>query len=266
MVGSRLKLTSRKTAFGAAILVAVVLPATASAKYTWPERIKAAERYADERAGKESFAVVDERGRLRGRHKGRIHHSASVVKAMFLVAYLRRGDVRDRDLSDDEKRLLEPMIKRSDNQAADAIRARVGDRAVLRLARASGMTRFALPSNWALSEITARDQAGFMYRLERLVPRRHRDYALDLLADIVRSQRWGIPPAAPDGWGLHFKGGWANGVERGWRTNQVALLRRGERRLAAAILVRYAPGRGHARNTIEGIARRLFRRYGRLRD
>ena len=36
--------------------------------------------------------------------------SASVVKAMFLVAYLRRASVRDRALTDYDKGLLDPMI------------------------------------------------------------------------------------------------------------------------------------------------------------
>ena len=54
------------------------------------------------------------------------YSSASLVKAMLLVAYLDRGDVRRRDLRGSERRLLGPMVRVSDNDAATAIYQRVG--------------------------------------------------------------------------------------------------------------------------------------------
>ena len=60
--------------------------------------------------------------------------SASVLKAMLLVAYLRHARVRGR-CARSERALLTPMIRVSDNSAATAIRDRVGD-AALRPARA----------------------------------------------------------------------------------------------------------------------------------
>ena len=62
------------------------------------------------------------------------YRSASVVKAMLLVAYLRRSDVRGRGLRADERALLDPMIRFSDNGAADAVHARVGLAALAALA------------------------------------------------------------------------------------------------------------------------------------
>ena len=57
--------------------------------YPWQRRMKSAVHFARRRAGSVSFAVVDERGRVRGFHRGRRHSSASVHKAMLLVAFLQ---------------------------------------------------------------------------------------------------------------------------------------------------------------------------------
>src|ERR671914_823737 len=61
---------------------------------SWSKRVRSAARFVNRRAGSVSFAVMDERRRIHG-YRGAVRHSsASVVKAMLLVAYLRRGDVR----------------------------------------------------------------------------------------------------------------------------------------------------------------------------
>ena len=192
----------------------------------------------------------------------RVHHSASVVKVMFMVALLREPDVRGDVLSRSEKRLIGPMIKRSDNQSATAIYTRVGEDALYELARDAGMRKFTTQPIWGLSTITPRDQARFLYSLEEFIPKRHRGYALHLLTRIVASQQWGIPPAAPAGWKLHFKGGWSG--RPSWRVNQVMLLRDPPRRFSLAILTREQPSKEYGQRTIEGVARRLLRGYNRL--
>jgi hypothetical protein len=230
--------------------------------YPWPKRIDAAERFAEGRTGTVSFAVVDESGELRGDHVDRVHHSASVVKVMFMVALLREPDVRDDALTPAEKHTIGPMIKRSDNQTASAIYNRVGEGALHELARDAGMDHFTTQPTWGLSTITPREQVRFLYRLEDFIPARHRGYAMHLLTKIVASQRWGIPPAAPGGWKLHFKGGWSG--RPNWRINQVMLLRRPPRRFSVAILTRDQPSKHYGEQTIEGVARRLLRGYSRL--
>jgi hypothetical protein len=233
-----------------------------AADYPWAKRVAAAERFAHGRAGRVSFAVVDEAGRLRGDHLDRVHNSASVVKVMLMAALLREPDVRHDALTATEKHLLGPMIRRSDNQAASTIYARVGEGALHHLARDAGMRHFSTQPLWGLTTITAAGQARFLYRLERFIPRRHRGYAMHLLTQIVAAQRWGIPPVAPRGWKLHFKGGWSGAPS--WRVNQVMLLRDPPRRFSLAILTREQPSLGYGTRTIEGVARRLLRRYNRL--
>jgi hypothetical protein len=230
--------------------------------YPWKQRIAAAERFADKRTGTISFAVVDQGGELRGDHVNRVHNSASVVKVMFMVALLREPDVRHDALTSSEKHLMGPMIKRSDNDSATAIYNRVGEGALYKLARDANMDSFSTQPLWGLSTITPKEQARFMYRLERYIPKRHRGYAMNLLSKIVSSQRWGIPPEAPSGWKLHFKGGWSGSPN--WRINQVMLLRKPPRRFSLAILTRDQPSKRYGEESIRGVAKRLLRGYNKL--
>jgi len=244
---------------GAALVFVAPAAAHAPADYPWPKRIAAAARFADQRAGAVSFAVVDESGELRGDHPSRVHSSASVVKVMFMVALLREPGVRHDALTRFEQALLEPMIQRSDNQTATAIYNRVGEGALYRLARDAGLDHFTTQPLWGLTTITAASQARFFNGLERYIPKRHRDYAMRLLRRIVPSQRWGIPRFVPQVWRLHFKGGWSG--RPSWRVNQVMTLREPSRRFSVAILTRNQPSKEYGEITIEGVARRLLRGY-----
>src|SRR5689334_24328959 len=108
---------------------------------------------------------------------------------MLLVAYLRRHDVRHRDLRPSERRLLGPMIRRSDNAAATAVMGIVGAGGLRRLAHRVGMRRFTpVTGIWGNSSIDAADQTRFFLHIDRLVPPRHRAYAMRLLAGITPSQ------------------------------------------------------------------------------
>jgi hypothetical protein len=243
-----------------ALLVAAVWPASAQA---WTPHIARAAKWAGARQGSVTFAVRTE-GRLWGRGVDRQVPSASVFKAMLLVTYLRRPDVRDRELAGGDRALLRPMIRRSDNAAATRVRNIVGNAAVVRLARRAGMTRFAIAEVWGLSRITARDQTRFFLRIERLLPKRHRAYALKLLRTIVPSQRWGMAQVIPAGWTLYFKGGWGSGT--GAVDHQVGLLARGEDRVAIAVLTVSSPSHDYGKATLRGVSRRLLDGLAVARD
>jgi hypothetical protein len=254
---------ARRLGIAALALSFVAAPATAEApdnRVHWAKRVAAAKQFAEPRAGRISFAVVDEEGKMHASHPDRVHNSASVVKVLFMIALLREPDVRHDDLTDSERGLLEPMIQRSDNQTATAIFNRVGQPALYDLADDAGLDHFTTQPTWGLTTITAGSQARFFSRIQDFIPRRHRAYAMHLLTNIVPSQRWGIPPAAPRGWTLNFKGGWSG--RPSWRVNQVMLLRRPPRSFALAILTREQPSKDYGIATIEGVARRLLRGYG----
>jgi len=190
-----------------------------------------------------------------GVDEDRAFNSASVLKAMLLVAYTRSA--RDRPLRAEEKRLLDPMTRRSGNAAANVVFTRVGTDGLRRLAKAAGMRRFKPASPvWGNSQITARDQTRFFLAIDTLLPPRHRAYGLRLLRTIVASQRWGIGRVELPDWRVYFKGGWGSGT--GAVDHQVALLVRGEERVAIAVLTAGNGSHAAGKETLEGVFQRLL--------
>jgi beta-lactamase family protein len=251
---------TRSLALAAAALALAPAAQAAPLSPGWRPGVRAATGYAAHRAGAVSFSVRTEH-RVWGQDARRVVPCASVLKAMLLVAYLRRAGVRDRPLGAADRALLVPMVRWSDNVTATSVRNIVGDAGLVRLARRAGMRHFrpAAPI-WGNSSIDAADQSRYLLHIDRLVPRRHRAYALRLLASVVRSQRWGLARVRPPGWALYFKGGWGSGS--GAVDHQVGLLRRGRRRVAVAIMTTSSPSHEYAKATLEGVGRRLLRHLG----
>ncbi len=246
-------------------LVPAATSATAEAPHAsvppgWKPDMRAAAAYASRRTGTVSFAVRTHDD-LWGRRKKMDVNSASVIKALLLVTYLNQPSVRGRALTARDRGLLAPMIRFSDNDSASAVRNLVGAPAIDRLARRARMQRFRLAPAWGLSQINAFDQTRFFLRLPELTPRRHRAYAMSLLASIVPEQRWGVGQAQPRGWKLYFKGGWGAGT--GAVSHQVALLRRGRQRVAIAIMTVGSPSHEYSQATLRGTAKRLVRGLAR---
>jgi hypothetical protein len=223
-----------------------VLPAQA--------QLRAAGTWAAGRKGAVSWAVVDSAGRIHGRHAARRYPSASVTKALLLVAALRRTG-GGRAVPPDLAVQLSPMITISSNRAAHAVYRRVGGDAALRsVARAAKLRRLKLDGTWSDVGVSAGDVARFFLVADRLVPPRHRVYARRLLEGITRTQSWGVPRALrPKGWRVFFKGGWRRGI-----VHQGALLERGGRRVAIAVLSDGNPSHDYGTATVHGIARRLL--------
>ena len=243
----------------AALALLLSLPAAAHAqeRYPWNDRVDDAGSFAEDRAGRVSFAVVSPDGRVRGRDLHARYSSASVVKAMLMVAYLNEPDVRGRELRRADEDLLRPMVTRSDNRSATRVRNVVGNDALARLARRVRMRDFATSSrSWGQTQISAYDQARFFWRVHAYVPERHRAYARSLLSGVVGRQRWGLPPVLPDGWQIYFKGGWVPPH----RVHQAGLVERGRSRIAIAVLTDGGPSFRYGKATIAGIGERLLAR------
>ena len=234
-----------------------LLPAAPAAAYIeWTPRTGPAIDFARDRSGSVSFAVVDTHGRISG-YRGRTKvPAASVIKVMFMVAYLRMPSVRDRDLRDSDRELLRPMIVRSDNYTASRIADIVGPKRMYRLARAAYMKDFSYTRPWGMSTTSARDQAWFMHRLPQYIPERHEAYALYLLSQVVDSQRWGIGEVDTPRWRKHFKGGWGSGS--GAVDHQVVRLRRSGARIGMAVMTTSSPNHTYGKNTLRGVFARLL--------
>jgi beta-lactamase class A len=227
--------------------------------YPGSASIAAATRYLNRRIGYTAFALVDSEGRLHGEHLHRTFVSASVVKAMLLVAYLRKLSAEHRGLDAPARALLEPMIHVSDNEAATAVWERVGDPRLRGLARRAGMTDFSISGIWANAQISAADQARYFFEMESLIPPRFRQFARKLLSHIAGYESWGIPAVArPRGWAVFFKGGWRE-TGRGQLVHQIARLQRQGGRIAIAVMTDGDPSMGYGIETIEGVAARLLR-------
>src|SRR5687767_826292 len=151
-------------------LVLAVLPAApASANLSWHPRavnLRDARDYADSRSGSVSYAVVDTEGRIYSHRMSTTVPAASVLKVMFMAAYLRHPSVRDRPLYDSDRDLLRPMITRSDNTTASRIADFVGERRMNRLAAQANMRDFDYTRPWGLTRTSSRDQARFLFRLK----------------------------------------------------------------------------------------------------
>lgn len=223
--------------------------------------VEAARRFLSHRSGYTAFAVVNNRGQLRGAHVRRHFVTASVVKAMLLVAFLRHTH----HLGPGERALLGPMIHISSNGAADRVYNRVGDSGLYALARAAGMRNFSVHGYWANAELTPADQATYFAEMDRLIPRRFRSYARHLLSGIAAYESWGIPAIARKrGWRVYFKGGW-RGTGRGQLVHQIARLERPSATIAIAVMTDGDPSMAYGERTIEGVTARLLRKRPRAR-
>ena len=95
-----------------------------------------------------------------------------------------------------------------------------------------------------------------MLRVDRVMPARHRAYGMRLLRSVIPALRWGAGQAVPSGWTAAFKGGWTDGS--GLSEHQVALLTRGEQRVAVAVTSTGQPDHAYARRGLRGVFARLL--------
>ena len=219
-----------------------------------PAAIAAATRWLRSRTGVTALAVVDTSGRLHGYDADEQFVTASVVKAMLLVAYLRTYS----SLSSEATATLTNMIEVSDNNAAFELYRLLGSSGMYAVAHAAAMRHFWVARDWTYAEITAADQARFFYEMDHLIPARYDTFARDLLSHVAAYESWGIPTMArPAGWTVFFKGGW-RGTERGQLVHQVARLERPGEKFSIAVMTDGDPDMDYGIATIQGVAARLL--------
>jgi hypothetical protein len=229
------------------------------AGYPGPRAVARAERALGSRSGRTALAVVDTEGRLTGVNVHRTFVTGSVVKAMLLVAYLRRLDARGQRRVDPASRaILYPMIHVSDNDAATACWQIVGNAGLYGVAHAAGMTDFSNAGDWAQAQLSAADQARFFFEMDSLIPREFVGYARFLLSTIAGYESWGIPSVArPRGYRVFFKAGWRP-TALGQLVHQIARLEGHGRVFSLAIMTDGDPSMDYGIQTLDDVTRALL--------
>jgi hypothetical protein len=226
--------------------------------FPWPRSIARAAMFLTTRSGRTAFAVVDSEGRLSGVNIHSTFITGSVVKAMLLVAYLRRLDAMgQRTVDPNSNSILYPMINVSDNNAATRCWSIVGNSGLYSVAGAAGMTEFSVTTDWGSAMISAADQAKFFFEMDSLIPREFVGYARFLLSTIASYESWGIPAIArPRGYAVFFKGGW-RGTGLGQLVHQIGRLEGHRRRFAIAVMTDGDPSMQYGIDTIQGVTQAL---------
>jgi beta-lactamase class A len=186
--------------------------------------------------------------------------SASVVKVIILGALLRKAQDQHRYLTGTEVAWARAMITRSDNAAASALWNDVGRGWLQHFLNLAEMTQTSLGPGgyWGLTQITAHDEAVLLRLLLKsnsVLDTASRNYALGLMAQVIPSQRWGVPAGAPTSLTVHVKNGWLPRATHGWRIHSIGAFTGHNVGYSIVVLTEDNPTMGYGIDTIEAIAR-----------
>jgi beta-lactamase class A len=190
--------------------------------------------------------------------------SASVVKVEILGTLLREAETQHRNLTASEVRLARRMITQSDNNAASALWAHVG-RARLRyfLGRAAmTQTRLGPGGYWGLTQITAHDERLLLDLImypNLVLDGASRTFALNLMAQVIPAQRWGVPAGAPADLTVHVKNGWLPLATHGWRIHSIGCFTGHHRGYLIVALTEDNPTMAYGITTIQRVAEVIHR-------
>ena len=209
---------------------------------------------------------VDDAGRRLGCwfHGARHFDSASVVKVTILGALLRKALDRHRYLTSTEAAEAYAMITVSDNNAASALWAELGHRYLQHFLNLAKMKETVLGPGgyWGLTQITAHDEVLLLRLLlhkNRVLDTASRRYALSLMAQVIPSERWGVPAGAPTRLTVHVKNGWLPRATHGWRIHSIGCFTGRGGGYSIVVLTENNPTMAYGVRTIEAIARVINR-------
>jgi beta-lactamase class A len=188
--------------------------------------------------------------------------SASVVKVTILGALLRKALDQHRFLTSTETTQLRAMITKSDNNAASALWAKLGRSYLQHFLNLAGMKQTVLGPGgyWGLTQITAHDEMLLLRLLlspNTVLTNNSRAYALGLMAQVISSQRWGVPAGAPRTVTVHVKNGWLPRATHGWRINSIGGFTWSTGWYSIVVLSTDNPTMSYGVTTVEAIARAI---------
>ncbi|WP_329110940.1 class A beta-lactamase-related serine hydrolase [Micromonospora sp. NBC_01699] len=157
--------------------------------------------------------------------------TASIVKVDILAALLLRAQQQGQQLTATDRQRARPMIVSSDNAAASALYQRIGRVNGLTAAnRTLGLSETTPNVHWGMTKTTAADQVRLLAAITAadgpLAPA-SRELILDLMGQVDKAQRWGVPAAAtPQTTDSYVKNGWVPDDSNGsrWEVNTIGRL------------------------------------------
>ncbi|TVZ06550.1 hypothetical protein EAS64_03885 [Trebonia kvetii] len=190
--------------------------------------------------------------------------SASIVKVTILGAVLRKALDQDRYLTGNEVTLLRAMITKSDNNAASTLWARLGHSYLQHFLNLAGMRQTVLGPGgyWGLTQVTAHDEMlllRLLLKSNTVLSNNSRAYALGLMAQVISSQRWGVPAGAPRTVTVHVKNGWLPRATHGWRINSIGGFTWSKGWYSIVVLSMDNPTMSYGITTVETVARVIHR-------
>lgn len=222
-----------------------------------------AQRYLDGRQGRWGIAVViPSQEAIYVSNADQPMSMASVVKVVIMLAVMDRAIKEEQPLTSWEQQQLRLMITESDNDAATALwEALGGADAVEAYLQSIDMTGiYPNPQEaWGASRATPRAVALLFAKLAlgEILDQPSRKLAMELLAEVVPSQRWGVsaglPNDLPPGTIVGIKDGWYP-AESGWWVNSAGVILPGDNRpnYTIAVLTQGQPTMEYGIDTIEG--------------
>ena len=190
--------------------------------------------------------------------------SASIVKVIILGATLRKALDQHRYLTGTEVGRLRAMIMKSDNNAASALWKQLGHSYLQHFLNVARMSHTVLGPGryWGLTQATAHDEMLLLRTLlsaNKVLSDKSRAYALALMAQVVSSQRWGVPAGAPRNATVHVKNGWLPRAAHGWRINSIGGFTSPNHWYSIVVLSMDNPTMSYGITTVESIARAIHR-------
>lgn len=200
-------------------------------------------------------------------------YTASIVKVEIMGTALHEAEAAGRDLPAAEAALMPSMIENSDNDSATTLLQDVGGpRAIARFDRSAGLND-TIPSKlalipgtslpgWGLTTTTALDEvtlvSNFAYP-SSVLSDAARKYGLSLMEHIEADQDWGVSGGVPAGTTVALKNGWLPVGSSGWQVNSIGWISGHRRNYVLAVLTDGSPTEAYGIDTIETIARDVYR-------
>ena len=227
--------------------------------------------FVSSRAGVVAAAVYDLRTDRTWRlGPGQPQNAASVVKLDVLETLLAQRRRSGAALSASDRVRAGQMIEDSDNDAATSLWDEVGGASSIRSFNSAAGLADTAPSScvncpgfpwpgWGLTTTTPSDQIVLLRALVQpnsLLTNTERSYAVSLLKNVTRTQRWGVSGGVPAQATVALKNGWLplNRADNDWQVNSVGWISGRGRDYLIAVLTTGNPTEQYGIDTIDQLA------------